>query len=339
VTGSACFEQGRKTGGTAEHIRSFVWEGKIGRPARIVNLEGSPKIERMAQLDDLTEGEYIFWRSLEEVLSMNIDKLKVASMVMIKEPAKPRVVTKARASLKIVLDVISGICSAPLKKVASSASGMGRAHHGWNFFKEFYTSWRKTAFQISERESDRVNGEDGPIYVTDYFENFYVSMTDYSEATDRMLHRTVAEPMADLWMRKCGIPKLLRGIVHATCFGPRTIFFRATAAMEKIGEKFDDKYNKVVLRRGVLMGDPLTKVILHLTNIGVRETGNLFLDEEREKYPDINPLVGEYMKKHRIRSKDRTPAKVAVPNTKRKDKRKLVAPRSIRIRASTRGRR
>jgi len=269
VTASACYERSRKEGGTVEFIRTLVNEGNLGRKIRISDLEGLGAVPVYKNLDEVTAGEYVFWRCLEEVLASNKEDLKKAFLVMIREPGKARTVTKGAAALKVVLDLVNGICSYPLKRVESSSSGMGKAHHGWNFFKEFFTSWRGLTFGDPEG-IQRYKRGDGYIEEIVTYPALYVGMTDYSEATD-FLHHDVARPIARAWMLKCGIPPVLRGIVMETCFTPRTILFRATGPLKEMGDPTDsDGIRSVKLVRGVLMGDPLTKVILHLINASVR---------------------------------------------------------------------
>jgi len=277
VTGSACFEESRKTGGTLEEIRKYVCDGELGRKVKIFDLNDPTVGIQYKELSEITHGEYIFWRCLEEVLATPPEKLREASLVVIREPAKARMVTKARAALKVILDVVNGICSHPLKKgLDSSTSGMGKSHHGWNFFKEFYNSWKDLAFEPDKIQRFGVSG--GPERVeTVTYKDVFVSFTDYEEATDRMAHETYAKPAAELWMRKCGIPNVLRGIVHETCFKPRTIYFSATGVLKRFGEHCGPRPEDrcITLRQGVLMGDPLTKVLLHLLNASARESSRV----------------------------------------------------------------
>jgi hypothetical protein len=263
----------RGEGGTTEHVRTIVREGRLGRKVRIIDLNTSAETSEQ-ELSEMSVGSYLFWRCLEEVLSMTPASLREASLVMIREPGKARTVTKAHAALKVILDLVNGICSYPLKKgVESSQSGMAAANHGWNFFTGLYGSWKELAFRV-DKSSER-RGPLGSTLRTTEFGDLWVGFTDYSEATDKMEHK-VAQLAAEVWMLKCGIPKLLRGIVHETCYKPRTIFFTGSGPLEKIGEPTDVKnIRRISLVRGVLMGDPLTKVVLHLLNIVARRLGAL----------------------------------------------------------------
>jgi len=290
VTTSACIENIREEGGSTEHIRILTREGTLGRKVRIIDLE-TGELEDRKEFSETTIGEYVFWRCLEEVLGTPPEVLREAKLVMIREPGKARTVTKAHAALKVILDLVNGICSYPLKKgMESSESGMGKANHGWNFFMNLMGPWRDLAFDPLTMSRTQ-NSPESHLETTTY-RDLFVSFTDYEEATDRMNH-DVARAISELWMVKCGLPKILRGIVHETCYKPRTIFFHGTGCLEKIGEPVEDKLRKVLSRQGVLMGDPLTKVVLHLCNAGVRELGRI---NTQNSVLD-GPLLGGTLKK------------------------------------------
>jgi hypothetical protein len=266
VNTNACLEKTREQGGTASAINDFVYTAKLGRKCQIYDLDtGEPT--HLKTFEECTVGEYIFWRALEEVLATPIEKLKEAYIVGVQEPSKTRVITKATASLKIVLELVHGVCSYPLGKIPSSVSGMTKDNHGWNLFKDFF-SHSDILFNEIEKNIQQTSA-------TNYMEerlwaDIYILSTDYSTATDALEHSR-ARILGVGWMIKCGIPPLLRGIAEAICFQPRTLIFKAKGALKGYGEPYKDDLNKVLLRKGILMGDPLTKVILHLTNICVRK--------------------------------------------------------------------
>jgi hypothetical protein len=102
------------------------------------------------------------------------------------------------------------------------------------------------------------------------FAPLYFASTDYSCATDNFNFK-IGEIIADFWMQYCGIPRLLRGIVKANCYRSRKIYFAATGPLKDTGNETEwDNIRSIDSRRGILMGDPLTKVCLHLLNICVR---------------------------------------------------------------------
>jgi hypothetical protein len=290
VTTSACIEELRADGGSSEYIRQIVREGTLGRKVKIIDLN-TGQTQSLQELEEISVGGYIFWRCLEEVLATEPVVLREAQLVMVREPGKARTVTKAHAALKVILDLVSGICSYPLKKgVESSHSGMAAANHGWNFFTNLYSLWKELTFNVVSTEKGR-SGPDSFLERIEYAD-LYVGFTDYSEATDKMDHK-LAQIAAETWMLKCGIPIILRGIVHETCYKPRTILFNGTGPLERFGEPTDiENVRKVTLVKGVLMGDPLTKVVLHLLNIVSRRLGMLTTERSvTNMLPGVGGLI------------------------------------------------
>jgi hypothetical protein len=279
VTGSACWEDTRKDGGTAQAILEVM--SKYDDDHLIIerDLNDGRILDWKRKEDFESIGTAIFYACLQEVLETNPEELGDAFLTLVKEPGKPRSVTKGRATLKIVLDTISRICSYPLKKgYKSSESGMGKSHHGWNLFKDMFSE-EMVEELFKEDRSRRTE-----IVFADYierqvvWEEIFAGSTDFQEATDRMVHQ-FAELCSVKWMGKCGIPPLLQGIVRRVCYKPRRIFFTGTSVLSKYGTSVDaDGTRMITLNRGVLMGDPLTKVILHFSNIVARELGNSLTD-------------------------------------------------------------
>jgi len=271
VTTSSSWEKTRREGGTIEAAREILASLPIGEGVPVRDLDtGRVECYRDRSSFDST-GEVVFWLALDHTLRTPPDLLKQAFLTVVKEPGKARSVTKARACLKIVLDLVNKLVSAPLEKgIRSSASGMGKSNHGWNLFCRLMSDDAKDmVFNVIDREE---NPYEGYVERTDTFADLYVVSTDYQEATDQMLH-SVASDLGQAWMRKCGIPKLLRSLVAETCFKPREVFFYASGALKTIGTDRPElgvNVRSVRLVRGILMGDPLTKVVLHLVNVVTR---------------------------------------------------------------------
>jgi hypothetical protein len=267
VVATACWENTRKDGGTVQAIQDLVWEGQIGIPAKIIDLDTGQHVGHL-RMSDTTAGTYIFWKSLEAVMSIPIEEVRKAFLTIVKEPGKGRSITKARACLKVVLDVVSKVCAYPLSKgMPSSQSGMKKSNQGWEFFKALHSErLEELVFNTIKVEKNEFASFSE---TTETYKALFASSTDYKEATDRMQHQIACE-LANPWMIHCGIPKVLRGIVIATCYRPRTICFRANGVLANYGQRVDKTTNSVTLLQGVLMGDPLTKVALHLVNIVVR---------------------------------------------------------------------
>jgi hypothetical protein len=153
---------------------------------------------------------------------------------------------------------------------------MHKSSHAWNTFRAGWTPEGKEYLFKEQKRSTTVK-PDGTRVVEKTYRDIWMSSTDYSEATDKLRHE-VAKPIAEYWMKKCGIPPILQMIVKGTCFAPRPIVFEAYGPMKSYGEEWthDSPFREprfVMHRQGVLMGDPLTKVCLHLVNILVRKVG------------------------------------------------------------------
>jgi len=304
VTSAACWEKTRREGGTTEQIKELIGavEPTMQIPLRDLD-DGSVKAWKFPEEFD-TVGELIFWVCLDRVLHTPPVELRKAFLTVVKEPGKARSVTKARACLKVVLDLVSKICAEPLAKgVRSSQSGMGASNHGWNFFNSLSGELEKEdVFSLLHREETTFEG-----YVerTDTFEDLFVSSTDYEEATDLLEHKVAAD-LGVPWMHKCGIPKVLRGIVIETCYKPREVFFKATGLLKDLGEPVEGDIHKITLRRGVLMGDPLTKPVLHLINVCNRHLQNRIMDPDFYSRLPNSVEIGEVIlrKRQRLNAKD-----------------------------------
>jgi len=296
VSTSASWEKTRREGGTIEAAREILASLPIGEcvPVRDLYTGRIEKYRDKSSFD--STGEVVFWLALDHVLRSPPEELKYAFLTMVKEPGKARTVTKARACLKIVLDLVNKLVSSPLEKgIRSSTSGMGKANHGWNLFCQMMSDDMKDiVFSLDSREEDAYEG-----YVerTDTFKALYTSSTDYKSATDQLRLKTASD-LGQAWMIKCGIPPVLRGIVQKTCYEPRKVFFHASGVLNNFGTPRPDmglNIRCVTLVTGVLMGDPLTKVVLHLTNVVTRHIGSRLFDVDfYDKFPNGTEAAGYF---------------------------------------------
>jgi hypothetical protein len=297
VTSAACLEYTQADGGSVQAIADIVALGQLDYPASKFNLE-TGEYEGDILLSECQPGEYIFWRCLEIVLGKQRSELEKVQLVAVKEPGKSRIVTKGPIAVKVILDVVNKICSEPLKKgVESSQSGMGKSHHGWNFFKSLFDEERKELiFRVTKIVDHKDETTPSTFIREKEYEAVYVSSTDYETATDYM-NLEIASILGNLWMSRCGIPKILRNIVHQFCFRPRTILFHGTGVLTSYGIEAlgGENLRQVSLSRGIMMGDPLTKVILHLLNVSVRSFSLNFDKKEylRKVFPQSYETVKE----------------------------------------------
>lgn len=297
VSASACWEKTRAEGGTIRALNELVSQGLDGVtcPVRDLNTGAITEYRLLHECDSI--GTYVFWMCLHKCMTTDIDELTSAYVTVVAEPGKSRTVTKASACLKVVLDMVSKICSYPLSKVESSESGMGMDSHGWNFFMNMFSTFKEEVFRVSNIEVSSESKES--TVETHTFCPVYVSSSDLSTATDFMSHK-VARILARRWMNACGIPPFLSGFVMKTCFKPRWIHFKGVPPFDRIGESTGTQSRRILLVRGVMMGDPLTKPIMHLVHavnrqipgLEAKDLAGLFSNpremEERLKSPMSN---------------------------------------------------
>jgi len=273
ATAAACWEYKRRECGSLQGVKDIIAGYEAGAKVPIVDLVTGKEVEWLRP-DELSLGSYIFWAALKIVMKTDPDELSKVMIAMAIEPGKARTVTKGVTAVKVVLDVINHLCSWPLAKgLESSSTGMKASHHAWNVFKSFYKPENRDEF-FKVEGTPTMRTLDGSEMTMEYtYRNMYSSSTDFNNATDFLRH-DVAKILSNKWMYRVGIPPVLRGLVNRICYMPRKVYFSGSGPLMSIGEAAptdDDVMRRVVwLRRGVLMGDPLTKVTLHLVNASVR---------------------------------------------------------------------
>jgi hypothetical protein len=275
VNTSACHEYTQDEGGTIKAIQDICQKRELGIQIETIDLETGEPGELVG--NEVSPGTYIFWACLREVLSMSPRKRSEVTLTVVDEPGKDRAITKAHACLKIILDWVNKICAIPLEKgFDSSHSGMKLANHSWNLFKDSETEpLRDILFSTKTTKKEKFNGH---IRVTKEYDVVYAISTDYETATDFQSHKT-GKIIGYQWMQKCGIPKVLRDLVCEVAYNPRDVFYYGNLG---IGEEVNSEENlwKITTSRGVLMGDPLTKVVLHFNNIIARRLSYRLLQED-----------------------------------------------------------
>jgi hypothetical protein len=268
ATNSACFERMQKEDGNIQAINDLVYDGTMGKTAIVFDLETGEPVEEFS-LNIEEPGTYVFWRCIEEVLTTEMSTLSMIKLGAVRSPAKVRAFTKSKIAPKVVLDVVNGILAWVMSKgILTSTSGMEKESHAWNFFKEMC----RTPWMFEKEKRDEIEHL-GPNRrnVSSFYKEVFAGSTDFTRATDEELFE-VGEALILPYMKKVGIPAVLREIVIQSNLRPRVVLFPNKGCMSKYGSDFGDgHHNFVVTERGIMMGDPVTKIILHLTNVVVRK--------------------------------------------------------------------
>jgi hypothetical protein len=189
------------------------------------------------------------------VYDRNVMSVRVS---LVAELGKYRAITVAHLAHAVLLHVLSHVLLEYISAIPSSRSGVGAANHAWNFFK-----------RLSHKN---------PVGNFIFDEDSYLFSTDWEEATDWMDH-LISQLMINRLCNCVGIPTWYRQTsVFALC-APRQV--------EEIDP--DDKIlSRYFTTRGELMGDPVTKVILHLAHLVARHAATKQL---RAMVPKRHSLV------------------------------------------------
>lgn len=201
-----------------------------------INLETGVKTGNILNYENSTVGEMIFhWAcshflDRKRVYSTNVMSVRVS---LVSELGKYRGITVSHLAHSVLLHVASHVLLEYLSRIPSSRSGVSAANHAWNFFK-----------LLSHKN---------PVANFIFDEDAYVFSTDWEDATNYCDH-AVAQGLINRLMHQLGFPNWYRQTVTFALCAPRQVEFvdEETGLLECY-----------YTTRGVLMGDPVTKVILH----------------------------------------------------------------------------
>jgi hypothetical protein len=164
---------------------------------------------------------------------------------LVAELGKYRTITVSVLQHALLLHPMSHMGLKILEAFPSSESGIGAANHAWNFFKRLSHKNPSAAFVFRE-------DVESVVYSTDW-----KNATDYCDPY-------IATAMLSRLLDLLGIPQWYRQtIVFALC-APRQV-----ETLDRNGCPIDCFFTE----RGVLMGDPVTKVVLHLYHLVGRRIG------------------------------------------------------------------
>jgi len=153
---------------------------------------------------------------------------------LVAELGKYRAITVSHLAHAILLHVLSHVLLDYLRVIPSSESGVKAANHAWNFFKRLSHKNPAGNFLFENEET-------------------LLFSTDWKQSTDFIDHNVGRAILACL-CQIMGIPKWYAQTCTFALCAPRQV-------------EFLDPENKVLsmflTKRGMLMGDPVTKVVLH----------------------------------------------------------------------------
>jgi hypothetical protein len=260
---------------------------------------------------DVPLANWIFAVALHEVclaMKRGDESMFAVRVSMVNEPGKSRSVTMGKACLNLILDVVNSICSAPLKKLKDHKSGMTKGSSSWNFYNRLFSKEAIDVLFNAEAERFASTPKKKPgLHQTVYYQDVCALSIDFENATDYMNHR-VARVHASNWLDLCGIPRVLSGIVLKSCSTPRQVHFKATGILKNLGKPVPgappgSNLRYILNMKGIFMGDPFTKIVLHL----VHEIGTcVTLSNHRDWQSVFGPQRGKQFYALFARTRDGT---------------------------------
>lgn len=244
LSDSAEIFHGTESGGKLEAAREVL----STHPAiPEISLEDGKYTGKILTEENATVGERLFAWALGHVDVQNAKKTYDSNIMSVKislvaEMGKYRGITVSHLAHAVILHVFSHVGLEYLRGIPSSQSGISAANHAWNFFKRMTNA---------NPAGDFIFGD----------EDIYLFSTDWETATDFMEHRVTAD-MLNHFCTILGIPQWYRRVIVLLLCQPRQVEF-----LDEESRILDRFYTG----RGTLMGDPVTKVVLHLYHLICRK--------------------------------------------------------------------
>jgi hypothetical protein len=221
-----------------------------GKPSGVILTTDSPIGERLFHW---ACGRFIDRSKVYENNSMS------CRISLVAELGKYRTITVSTLQHALLLHPFSHMGLEILRVFPSSESGIGAANHAWNFFKRLSHKNPSASFIFNEDIESSVVSTD------------WESATDYCDPL-------IAGAMLNRMCFRLGVPKWYRETMLFALTAPRQV-----ETLDRDGVPTEKFYTS----RGVLMGDPVTKFVLHLHHlVGSRIAGNLLWNIFKENVLD-----------------------------------------------------
>nr|UYL94520.1 MAG: RNA-dependent RNA polymerase [Leptosphaeria biglobosa narnavirus 4] len=203
-----------------------------------------------------SQGELLFawacnqFHDRNHVYEKNVMSTRIS---LVAELGKYRAVTVSHLAHAILLHVLSHVLLEYLKVIPSSESGVKAANHAWNFFKRLSHKNPSGNFLFENEE-------------------VLLFSTDWEQASDFIDHNVARAIMAGLCY-SMGIPKWYAQTCTFALCAPRQVEY-----LDPEGKTLECFLTK----RGVFMGDPVTKVILHTYHLVSRQVAKQLVNRMRK---------------------------------------------------------
>jgi len=236
---SAELDTSREEGGKYEAFRQLCQKFR-GTDVYEVDLENGQLTDRLIP-DDLDHiGTRAFHYSFNEAIHGRITDLMTVRCAGVLEPGKVREITVADIHHAVLLHPISHILLDVLKEIPSSSSGIKAASHAFEFYKRLSHKNPNGNFIFDEKD-------------------LWILSSDLETATDYANPHIVRIILQVFLGPHClGVPKLYRILISRLLTEPRQV----------VDTYSNEEY---MTTRGCLMGDPVTKFVMHMLHLVGKE--------------------------------------------------------------------
>jgi hypothetical protein len=213
----------------------------------------------------------LFWYSLNEAIGYFVESKQLrgflpiptrrgfknffdAEIVHVSEPAKERNLTKSSAVMTWLLTPAGKIIHSILEHLPEHKIGLMGSNHGWEHQKEWGPSGERNNF-LYDRDG----------YLNHNVKSFF---QDWTESSD-YINRTIGVSMLKALFEHVEFPKFYALLIMMIIKQPQPV--REVIALDRIDDEDEFIRNTVEWQgsivRGLMMGNPLTKAVLHMHHI------------------------------------------------------------------------
>jgi len=238
LSDSAELNFGKKDGGKYEAFRNIVQQ--MGQEVPEIDLENGSPTGDMISTSAENIGTAVFHYCFAKAIRGEITDLMTVRAEGVLEPGKVRMITVSEISHAVLLHPISHLLLDVLALVPSSTSGVKAANHAFEFYKRLSHKNPTGSFIMDEK-------------------SIWVLSSDLETATD-FANPYIVRIILNVFLGKhcLGIPSLYKILILKLLTDTRTVY------SEIRKESFQTT-------RGCLMGDPVTKFVMHMLHLVGKE--------------------------------------------------------------------
>jgi hypothetical protein len=242
LSDSAELNTSESEGGKYEAFRTLYREALL-RDVFYVDLNTGDVLKEKVPEGIEHAGERVFFYLIRKYCEQGITDIMTVRASSVTEPGKVRIITISHIAHAILLHPMSHFTLNVLKLSPDDNSGIKAANHCWQFYRRLSHKNPRAGFIFTEKVS--------------------VLSSDLETATDYANPHTVRALLGTFLSTRCvGAPRFYSRICIKLLTSPRTVV--------------TPNNDVFATKRGCLMGDPLTKTVMHLHHISASVLAHLY---------------------------------------------------------------